>query len=82
MGLECVRGNAGRGLSELIEQICGTTSVALRQVCLRFRVVTHPGSVLGCGCEIIQHQGVVPVRRVRRGEVSRREGRGASRDAS
>ncbi len=32
-----------------------------------FRVVTHPVPALSCGCEIIQHQGIVPVRRVRRG---------------
>lgn len=41
--------------------------MALRQVCSQFRVVTHPAPALSCGCEIIQHQGVVPVCRMRRG---------------
>ena len=40
---------------------------ALRQVCSRFRVVTHPAPALGCVCENVQHQGVVPVCRMRRG---------------
>jgi len=42
-------------------------NLALRQVCTRFRVVTHPASALSCGCENFQHQGIVPVRRMRRG---------------
>jgi hypothetical protein len=58
-------------VTRLIRQIQDKESsrknVALRQVCSRFRVVTHPAPALSCGCEIIQHQGVVPVCRVRRG---------------
>ena len=44
--------------------------VNLLQVYICFRGLTHPISALGCGCKIIQYQGIVPVQRMRCGHVS------------